>query len=67
MEATYHYYAFISYSTSDSEWAKKLQHQLSYYHIPSAIKKSKSERVKAIPPIGSRQRPATPLLPAGAP
>ena len=41
MEQNFHYYAFVSYSTADSKWAKWLQHQLSYYHIPSSVKKSK--------------------------
>ena len=51
MENTYHYYAFISYATTDSKWAKWLQHQLSYYHIPSAVKKSKIGVPEKIRPI----------------
>lgn len=51
MEQTYHYYAFISYATADSKWAKWLQHQLSYYHIPSAIKKSKIGIPQKLRPI----------------
>ena len=51
MEQNYHYYAFISYSTADSKWAKWLQHQLSYYHIPSSIKKSKIGIPNKIRPI----------------
>ena len=41
MEQNHHYYAFISYSTADSKWAKWLQNELSYYHIPSSVKKSR--------------------------
>lgn len=51
MENTYHYYAFISYSTADSKWAKWLQHQLSYYHIPSSVKKSKIGITNKIRPV----------------
>ena len=51
MEKTYHYYAFISYSTKDSKWAKWLQHQLSYYHIPSSVRKSKIGVPKKLQPI----------------
>ena len=51
MEAIYHYYAFISYSTTDSKWAKWLQHQLSYYHIPSSVKKSKLGIPQKLRPI----------------
>ena len=51
METNYHYYAFISYSTADSKWAKWLQHQLSYYHIPSSVKKSKIGIPNKIRPV----------------
>ena len=51
MESTYHYYAFVSYATTDSKWAKWLQHQLSYYHIPSAVRKSKIGVPQKIRPI----------------
>ena len=51
MENTYHYYAFISYATCDSKWAKWLQHQLSYYHIPSAVRKGKIGVPEKIRPI----------------
>ena len=51
MDSTYHYYAFISYATTDSKWAKWLQHQLSYYHIPSAVKKSKIDVPQRLRPI----------------
>ena len=51
MDKTYHYYAFISYSTADSKWAKWLQHKLSYYHIPNSIEKSKIGIPSKIRPI----------------
>ena len=47
----YHYFAFISYATSDSKWAKWLQHNLSYYHIPSSVKKSRIGIPQNIRPI----------------
>lgn len=31
------YYAFISYSHKDLEWAKWLQHELEYYQLPSTL------------------------------
>ena len=51
MKYTYHYYAFISYATTDSKWAKWLQHQLSYYHIPSSVRKSQIGIPKKLRPI----------------
>ncbi len=51
MEYTYHYYAFISYATTDSKWAKWLQHQLSYYHIPSSVRKSQIGIPQKLRPI----------------
>lgn len=37
MNNQYKYYAFISYSHKDSEWAKWLQHELEYYQLPSTL------------------------------
>ena len=51
MEPTYHYYVFISYATVDSKWAKWLQHRLSYYHIPTSVKRSKIGIPNKIRPI----------------
>lgn len=51
MENSYHYYAFISYATKDSKWAKWLQHKLSYYHIPSSIKKDNISIPQKIRPV----------------
>lgn len=51
MKETYHYYAFISYATTDSKWAKWLQHQLSYYHIPSSVRKSQIGIPQKLRPI----------------
>lgn len=31
----YKYYAFISYSHKDEEWAKWLQHEFEHYHLPA--------------------------------
>ena len=45
------YYAFISYNSADEKWAKWLQHNLEYYHIPSALCKEYPELPKKIRPI----------------
>lgn len=45
------YYAFISYNSADEKWAKWLQHNLEYYHIPSALCKEYPELPKRIRPV----------------
>ena len=35
--ASHKYYAFITYSHKDSDWAKWLQHELEYYKLPANI------------------------------
>ena len=45
------YYAFISYNSADEKWAKWLQHNLEYYHIPSALCKKYPELPKKIRPV----------------
>lgn len=45
------YYAFISYNSTDEKWAKWLQHNLEYYHIPSALCKEYPELPKKIRPV----------------
>lgn len=37
MEANQEYFAFISYSHKDEEWAKWLQHELEHYHLPASF------------------------------
>lgn len=37
MEEPFKYYAFISYSHADSDWAKWLQHEFEYYKLPSSF------------------------------
>ena len=37
MENTKDYYAFISYSHRDEEWAKWLQHEFENYHLPTTL------------------------------
>lgn len=37
MKQSSKYYAFISYSHKDSDWAKWLQHELEYYQLPSTL------------------------------
>lgn len=38
MDKNYKYYAFISYSRQDEEWAMWLQHELENYHLPDTLK-----------------------------
>ena len=38
MDKNYKYYAFISYSRQDEEWAMWLQHELEHYHLPDNLK-----------------------------
>lgn len=37
MEQNKEYYAFISYSHKDEEWAKWLQHEFEHYHLPTTL------------------------------
>lgn len=37
MEMNKEYYAFISYSHKDEEWAKWLQHEFEHYHLPTTL------------------------------
>ena len=37
MEQGKQYYAFISYSHKDEEWAKWLQHEFEHYHLPTTL------------------------------
>lgn len=37
MEQGKEYYAFISYSHKDEEWAKWLQHEFEHYHLPATL------------------------------
>ena len=43
------YFAFISYSHKDSEFAKWLQHEFEYYKLPSVINGRKLEDYKDLP------------------
>ena len=45
------YYAFISYNSADEKWAKWLQHQIEYYHVPTALCKEHPELPKRIRPV----------------
>lgn len=37
MENNKEYYAFISYSHKDEEWARWLQHEFEHYHLPTTL------------------------------
>ncbi len=51
MEEQMKYYAFISYNSADEKWAKWLQHNLEYYHVPSALCKEYPDLPKKIRPV----------------
>ena len=40
----YKYYAFISYSHKDTDWAKWLQHEFEYYKLPTTLNGNKKLR-----------------------
>ena len=46
----YKYYAFISYSHKDVDWAKWLQHEFEYYKLPTALN-NHSDIPKSFRPI----------------
>ena len=37
MRQDYHYYAFISYSSKDTKWGKRLQRKLEHYRMPATL------------------------------
>jgi len=37
MEDNKEYFVFISYSSSDNEWAIWLRHELEHYHLPASF------------------------------
>lgn len=37
MEQEYKYFAFISYSSHDYKWGKRLQNKLEHYRMPSTL------------------------------
>lgn len=45
------YYAFISYKREDKKEAKRLQHALEYYRLPSHLRKEKPELPEYVRPI----------------
>lgn len=47
----YKYVAFISYKSSDAEWANWFHHQLEHYHLPVDIESCTDEDIKKLRPI----------------
>lgn len=47
----YDYYAFISYSTADEQWAKWLHKHLENYNLPSALRRTNNSLPKYIRPV----------------
>ena len=45
------YYAFISYSSKNTKWAKWLHHSLEYYQVPSVVRKGRSSIPQHIRPV----------------
>lgn len=50
-QSEFSYFAFISYNSADEKWAKWLQHNLEYFHIPSGLCKEYPELPKKIRPV----------------
>ena len=48
---TFKYFAFISYSHTDKEIAKKLQKKLEHYHLPSELQKNSPNLPENLKPI----------------
>lgn len=51
MSGEYKYYAFISYSSHDTKWGKRLQRKLENYRMPSTLCREKGWRRKPISPV----------------
>gem|GEM_PF-3842772 len=47
----YKYYAFISYSSRNTAWGKRLQRKLEHYRMPAAICSSRGWKRKPINPV----------------
>ena len=39
MDQNFKYFAFISFSSRDTEWGKRLQKKLEHFRLPTAIRK----------------------------
>lgn len=50
-EPAYQYYAFISYSSKDTRWGRKLQRKLEGYRIPSTLRSEHRWERKPIRPV----------------
>lgn len=51
MKQTRNYFAFISYSSKDQEWGKRLQDKLEAYRLPTALCRKKGWEKKPMNPI----------------
>lgn len=47
----YTYYAFISYSSKDTKWGKKLQRKLEHYRMPASLCSERGWKRKPIKPV----------------
>ena len=50
-QRSFEYYAFISYSRKDEQWAKWIQHKLETYRFPVTLRKNNQDLPKKIFPI----------------
>ena len=50
-KTTYKYFAFISYSSDDRRWAKKLQRNLEHYRLPARLQKRHPDAPKRAYPV----------------
>ena len=47
----FEYYAFISYSSKNTKWAKWLHNSLEYYQVPSVVRKERPSIPQHIRPV----------------
>ena len=50
-EQQFKYVAFISYSSKDTEWGKRVQHKLEHYRMPSTMCREHGWNRKPINPV----------------
>lgn len=51
MEPEFRYFAFISYSTKDTQWGKRLQRKLEHYRMPATLCSERGWKRKPIRPV----------------
>lgn len=51
MDSSYKYYAFISYSSNDMEWGKRVQRKLEHYRMPATLCSERGWKRTPIKPV----------------